>query len=95
MARLEFFLKSYVAAACFEPSSVELHWIGTFAGCSTDLATAPRLLFNRYISLLKADLSFKSNLAVFECPSLVSKVVRSNPAAVRFLVLSMKRSAMR
>ena len=38
MARLGFFLKSYVAAACFEPSSVELHWIGTFAGCSTDLA---------------------------------------------------------
>ena len=49
MAQLGFFPNSY-AAACFEPTSVELHQAGAFEGRSTNWATAPQLLVNKFCS---------------------------------------------
>ena len=43
MALTGFFCLPPYAAACFEPTSVELHQTGTFEGHHTVLATAPRL----------------------------------------------------
>ena len=36
-----FIPNSFVAAACFQPTSVELHQTWTFEGCSTNWATLP------------------------------------------------------
>ena len=60
-----FFLWPYTAVPGFEPMSTKLHQTGTFEGCSTDWATAPRQCFKLCLDFDSKCWALNNSLANF------------------------------